>query len=90
MSGPTLMALADSALYVAVLAEIGLVALAVTTNLNFNFLKKPPPDRDLIAKCTLLKVGRVLVIGEVSIFSEGVSQAVAHAVGTYSIPPSQA
>lgn len=86
VSGPTMMTLADVALYVAILGAIGLVPLAVTTSLNFNFLRRPRPDRDLIAECTLLKLGRQLAVGEVSLFSEGEPQPVAHAVGTYSIP----
>lgn len=89
VSGPTMMSLADCAIYVAILREIGLVALAVTTSLNINFLKKPPAGRDLLGKCKLLKLGKSLAIGEVSIFSEGTANPVAHAVGTYSIPPSK-
>tara|TARA_R110000823_G_scaffold144958_9_gene275148 strand:- start:10843 stop:11280 length:438 start_codon:yes stop_codon:yes gene_type:complete len=87
VSGPVLMELADAALYAAILAEIGLVALAVTTSLTVNFLRKPAADKDVIAQCTLLKVGRSLVVGEVSLFSDGELEPVAHAVGTYSIPP---
>ena len=88
VSGPTMMTLADVALYVAILGEIGMVPLAVTTSLNFNFLRRPSADCDLIAKCTLLKLGRQLAVGEVLLFSDGNSQPVAHAVGTYSIPAS--
>ena len=88
VSGPVLMEMADAALYVAILGELGLVALAVTTNLNINFFRKANPDQDLIAQCDLLKVGKSLVVGEVSIFSAGDDRVVAHAVGTYSIPPS--
>jgi uncharacterized protein (TIGR00369 family) len=89
VSGPTMMSLADCAIYVAILREIGLVALAVTTSLNINFLTKPPAGRDLLGKCELLKLGKSLAIGEVSIFSEGTDNPVAHAVGTYSIPRSK-
>jgi uncharacterized protein (TIGR00369 family) len=85
ISGPAMMALADLALYVAILAHIGPVALAVTTSLNFNFLRKPE-QRDLIAECRLLKLGKRLAVGEVSIYSEGSSDVVCHATGTYSIP----
>jgi uncharacterized protein (TIGR00369 family) len=80
-----MMALADLALYVAILAQIGPVALAVTTNLSFNFLRKPLA-RDLIAECRLLKLGKRLAVGEVAIRSDGVSEPVAHATSTYSIP----
>jgi uncharacterized protein (TIGR00369 family) len=85
ISGPAMMALADLALYVAILAHIGPVALAVTTSLNFNFLRKPE-QRDLIADCRLLKLGKRLAVGDVSIYSEGSSDVVCHATGTYSIP----
>jgi uncharacterized protein (TIGR00369 family) len=85
VSGPSMMALADLALYVAVLAQIGPVALAVTTNLAFNFLRKPEP-RGLVAECRLLKLGRRLATGEVGIRSEGGADLVCHATGTYAIP----
>ena len=83
------MEVADAALYVAILSEIGVVALAVTTNLNISFLRKPPADRDIVAKCTLLKLGQSSVTGEVSIFSDGIPEPVVHAVGTYAIPQSE-
>lgn len=86
VSGPTMMALADVALYIAILGEIGIVPLAVTTSLSFNFLRKPKAGRDLVGVCKLLKVGRTLAIGEVSLYSEGDDEPVAHAVGTYAIP----
>ena len=85
ISGPTMMALADFAMYVGVLASIGPVPLAVTTNLNINFLRKPEA-RDLIAECRLLKLGKRLAVGEVSIHSEGLDEPVAHVTATYSIP----
>jgi uncharacterized protein (TIGR00369 family) len=87
VSGPTMMALADCAAYVAILGKIGEVALAVTTSLNINFLRKPAADRDLIAKCGLLKSGKRLMVCEVHVYSEGVDEAVAHVTATYSIPP---
>lgn len=86
VSGPFMMALADATLYTAIFGELGMTAMAVTTNMNINFLQKPEASSDLIAECTLLKVGKVLVVGEVSIFSEGKATPVAHAVGTFSIP----
>jgi uncharacterized protein (TIGR00369 family) len=85
ISGPTMMALADFAMYVGVLASIGPVPLAVTTNLNINFLRKPEA-RDLIAECRLLKLGKRLAVGEVNIHSEGLDELVAHVTSTYSIP----
>jgi uncharacterized protein (TIGR00369 family) len=85
LSGPSMMALADLGLYAVILAHIGPVALAVTTSLNFNFLRKPEP-RGLIAECRLLKLGKRLAVGEVSIYSHGSPDMVCHATGTYSIP----
>lgn len=87
VSGPVLMALADVALYVAILGEIGIVPLAVTTSLIINFLRKPSPDRDIVGVCKLMKVGRSLAVGDVALYSEGRHELIAHAVGTYSIPP---
>lgn len=89
ISGPVLMEVADVALYVALLGEIGIVPLAVTTNLSIHFLRKPQPGQDILGICKLLKVGRSLAVGEVSIYSAGEQEVVAHAVGTYSIPPSR-
>jgi len=86
ISGPTMMALADFAMYVAVLAAIGPVPLAVTINLNINFLRKAAP-RDLLAEARLLKLGKRLATGEVTICSQGETEPVAHVTSTYSIPP---
>jgi uncharacterized protein (TIGR00369 family) len=86
ISGPTMMALADFAMYVAVLAAIGPVPLAVTINLNINFLRKPAP-RDLTGEARLLKLGKRLATGEVWIRSDGDEEPVAHVTSTYSIPP---
>jgi uncharacterized protein (TIGR00369 family) len=85
LSGPSIMALADLALYVAILAQLGPVALAVTTSLSFNFLRKPSPG-DLIAECRLLKLGKRLAVGEVLLRSDGQTEIACHATGTYSIP----
>ncbi len=87
VSGPVLMAVADVALYVAILGEIGIVPLAVTTSLSINFLRKPASDRAIVGVCKLMKVGRSLAVGEVFLYSEGRDEVVAHVVGTYSIPP---
>jgi uncharacterized protein (TIGR00369 family) len=86
ISGPTMMGLTDFAMYVAILASIGPVPLAVTTNLNINFLRKPAPG-DLIAQARLIKLGKRLAVGEVAILSDGEEDMVAHATTTYSIPP---
>lgn len=86
VSGPTMMGLADVAVYAALLSRIGPVALAVTTNLNINFLRKPRPDADLLAHAEMLKVGKRLGVGEVAVYSEGDEDPVAHATMTYAIP----
>ena len=86
VSGPVMMTVADLALYVAILGEIGIVPLTVTTSLSINFLRKPSASSDIIGVCKLIKLGKSLAVGEVNIFSEGDPQPVAHAVGTYAIP----
>lgn len=86
ISGPAMMALADYAMYAVVLAHIGPVALAVTTNLSINFLRKPGPD-DIVAEAKLLKLGRRLAVGDVLMWQEGLDGPVAHVTSTYSIPP---
>ncbi len=86
ISGPTMMMLADFALYVAVLAAIGPVPLAVTINLNINFLRRPA-QRALVAEARILKLGKRLAVLEVDIMSEGEDEPVAHVTSTYSIPP---
>jgi uncharacterized protein (TIGR00369 family) len=83
VSGPVLMAVADVGLYVAICGQIGITTDVATTNLNTNFLRMPAGDRDIIGECRLLKVGRTLIVGEVSLFSEGDDRPVAHVVGTY-------
>ncbi|WP_212523108.1 PaaI family thioesterase [Actibacterium sp. MT2.3-13A] len=87
VSGPTMFALADVAIYLAVLAMIGPKALAVTTNCSIDFMRKPAAGRDLICEARLLKLGRVLAVGDALIRSEGQEGAVARAGLTYSIPP---
>jgi acyl-coenzyme A thioesterase PaaI-like protein len=87
VSGPVLMAVADVALYVAILGEIGLVASAVTTNLSINFLRKPSAESDIVGQCSLIKIGKSLIVGEVNLYSDGDARPVAHVVGTYSLPP---
>ena len=95
VSGPTLFALADLAAYVAILAHIGPVALAVTTNLSINFLRKPEPGR-LAGRAQILKLGKRLAVVEIAIAPQAAldedgtpfeDDIVAHAVATYSIPP---
>ena len=86
VSGPTMFTLADLAFYAAVLAMIGREPLTVTTNLNINFLRKPAPG-DLVGTARILKLGRTLATGDVTIISEGDPRPVAHAQATYAIPP---
>ncbi|MHB8670528.1 MAG: PaaI family thioesterase [Acidimicrobiales bacterium] len=88
VSGPALMALADTAAWAAVIARIGPVALAVTTSLHIDFLRKPPL-LDVVAEGRLLKLGRRLGVTDVSLWSAGSGSGdlVAKAQVTYSIPP---
>jgi uncharacterized protein (TIGR00369 family) len=89
VSGPAMFALADVSVYLAILAMIGPEALAVTTNSSIDFMRKPAADRDLLAQARLLKLGRVLAVGDVLMFSEGRTDPVARASLTYSIPPAR-
>jgi len=89
ISGPHMMLLADACMYAVVMSLIGEVALAVTTNLNINFLQKPS-NTDLLAEGRIIKLGKRLAVIEVSIISADSDDIVAHATGTYSIPPLQA
>lgn len=88
VSGPSMFALADVGIYVAILAMVGPEALAVTTSAHMDFMRKPAAGADLIAEVRLLKLGRVLVVGEVLMRSEGQEAPVARAAMTYSRPPS--
>src|ERR1043165_7221277 len=85
VSGPTLMALADVAMYVVLLSAIGPVGLAVTTNLNINFLSKAPAGHAVIAEGRLMKLGKRLAVGEVNLYSASGPDPVAHVTCTYSI-----
>lgn len=86
VSGPSMFALADVSVYLAILAMVGPKALAVTTNCSIDFMRKPVADADLICDCRLLKLGKVLAVGDCLIRSEGSDAPVARATLTYSIP----
>jgi uncharacterized protein (TIGR00369 family) len=87
VSGPSMFGLADVALYLAILSRLGPVALAVTTNASMDFMRKPAAGRDVRAEARLLKLGRVLAVGDALLFSDGSAEPVARASMTYSIPP---
>ncbi len=87
VSGPSLFALADVSLYAMLMARVGPKALAVTTSASIDFMRKPAAGQDVLADCKLLKLGRVLVVGDVLMRSEGSDKVVARASMTYSIPP---
>jgi len=87
VSGPTMFALADLGMYAVTLAMVGPKAMTVTTNCSIDFMRKPAPDRDMIGRARLLKLGRVLAVGDVLLYSEGEDAPVARAGLTYSIPP---
>jgi uncharacterized protein (TIGR00369 family) len=86
VSGPSLFALADVAAYVALLAHIGPVPLALTTNLNINFLNRAEAV-PLDGVCKILKLGRTLAMLEIAVERADTRQLIAHATTTYSIPP---
>jgi uncharacterized protein (TIGR00369 family) len=85
LSGPTLMTLADTAIYFLILAHLGPVGLAVTSNLAINFLRKPAA-RDLIGEARLLKLGKRTAVGDVLMFVDGEPEPVAHATASYALP----
>lgn len=87
VSGPSMFALADVSIYLAVLAMVGPKALAVTTNISMDFMRKPAAATDLLCDCRLLKLGRSLAVGDCLIRSEGMEAPVARASMTYAIPP---
>lgn len=89
VSGPSMFALADCAVYAMVLARVGRKALAVTTSCSVDFMRKPEAGRDVVAECRLLKLGRSLAVGDVLMFSDGRPEPVARATMTYSIPPAR-
>ncbi len=84
VSGPSLFTLADIGGYACVLSHVGRQALAVTTNLNINFMRKAGPG-PVDGNCRILKMGRSLLVFDIEMVSDG--HMVAHATGTYSIPP---
>ena len=88
ISGPTMFALADVGMYLAILSRIGPEALAVTTNCSIDFMRKPAAGVDLICEAVIHKMGRILAVGDCMIYSEGLDAPVARASLTYSIPPS--
>lgn len=87
VSGPSMFALADVAMYLAILSRIGPVPLAVTTNCSMDFMRKPEAGRDMLGQARILKLGRSLAVGDVLLFSEGLAEPVARAGLTYAIPP---
>lgn len=87
VGGPSIFALADVAIYCAILSRIGPVALAVTTNASIDFMRKPGAGRDLLAECRILKLGRSLAVAEALVFSDGGADPVARCSMTYAIPP---
>lgn len=85
LSGPTMMGLADAAMYAAILGTLGRLEMAVTQNLNINFLARPEPA-DLLAEAEIIRLGRRSAVLEVRLFSDGADQMVAHVTGIYALP----
>ena len=86
VSGPSLFTLADIGGYVCVLSHAGPDVLSVTTNLNINFLRKAEAG-PIDGHCRILKLGKSLMVFDIDIVAGPGGQTVAHATGTYSIPP---
>ncbi len=86
ISGPAIFALADVAVYLAILSRIGMVPMTVTTNCSIDFMRMAAADRDLLAEARVLKLGRSLAVGDVLLYSEGLPDPVARAGLTYAIP----
>jgi uncharacterized protein (TIGR00369 family) len=87
ISGPSLMTLADTGMWVALLAVIGREPLSVTSHLDIDFLRKPAAA-DVVARTTLHKVGKRLAVGDVLMYSDGEAVPCARASVTYAIPSS--
>jgi uncharacterized protein (TIGR00369 family) len=86
VSGPALFTLADIGGYVCVLSHAGPDALSVTTNLNINFMRKAEAG-PVEGHCRILKLGKSLMVFDCEMVAGPDRQTVAHATGTYSIPP---
>lgn len=87
VSGPSMFGLADVSVYAMILARKGRQSLAVTTGCSMDFMRKPDGSADMIGRCTLLKLGKTLAVGDVLMFSAGSDKPVARATMTYSLPP---
>jgi uncharacterized protein (TIGR00369 family) len=85
LSGPTMMGLADAAMYAAILGQLGRLEMAVTQNLNINFLARPEQG-DLIAEAEIIRLGRRSAVLEVRLFSDASERMVAHVTGIYALP----
>lgn len=84
VSGPTMMGMADVAIWTALQTKMGVAPMMVTSNLNINFLSKPKPV-DVLARARVLKVGRRLGFGECYIYSGSEDQIVAHVTASYAL-----
>lgn len=85
VSGPNLMALADTAAYALVLAHVGDQLMAVTSQLNINFLRGAKPG-DIHAEAELLRLGRRNAVCDVRLWTESRDRLAAHATVTYALP----
>jgi uncharacterized protein (TIGR00369 family) len=85
VSGPALMTLADTALYLVTLSVVGPEPLAVTSDLSIRFLRKPAPG-PILAEARVLRAGKRLVVGEVTMRAAGDEEPAAHVTGAYALP----
>jgi len=88
ISGPVLMALADYAMWGAIMSKAKEVHMALTTSLNINFMIRPQPG-DIVAVAKIMKLGKRLAVGTVDLFGNDEKELVAHVTCTYSLPPKQ-
>lgn len=85
ISGPTIVTLADAAMYAAVLGRLGDVRMAATSELSARFLRRPRPA-DLVARAEIVRLGRRQAVIEVRVFVDGDPEPVALVIGTYALP----
>lgn len=89
VSGPTIVGLADAAMYAAVLGRLGDVRMAVTSELSVRFLRRPRAA-DLVARAEIVRLGSRQAVIEVRVYADGEGDPVALVVGTYALPAPKA
>ena len=85
VSGPTQMAVADHAAYAVIFTHHGVTAMALTTNLNIDFLRAPKGNVMVIDAKTI-KMGRTLAVISVEMTMKGSPKLTSRATVTYAMP----